>query len=409
MEIRCVRQAELEEMVDLQCRVFRTDGHERYGQYIHGDSSYRYGQTRVVVVDGRIVATLRIWDRTLRIGSTPVRMGGIGGVCTHPDHRGRGYASAMMADAVSWMRLEGYLASVLFSEIPTRFYRRLGWGSVPMAGFRLTGVGQGATTMAVKGEWRVEEFDESRDLKQVMALYEDYNRRRSGSLVRTQQYWYSAPARLRGILPSVVVRRGDAVGGYLNSELAADRAEVLEVGCESDGYRALAALADHLVRRCLERGIDEIHGDIPHGHPLVAALQERSGGDLYLTGNSSMMVWPVNLKALFRELLPALQRRLEEAGAHQRPAGVCLRVDEQTCALRVDDGGVLTLEEGSAEASEIALSGDVFWRFLLGEASWVEIVPTVQSMGTVVTAEASSLLSALFPRSEVGFWAPDHY
>ena len=52
MEIRSGRPEELSEMIYLQCRVFRADGQLRYGQYIHGESSYEYGQTRVVVVEG---------------------------------------------------------------------------------------------------------------------------------------------------------------------------------------------------------------------------------------------------------------------------------------------------------------------------------------------------------------------
>lgn len=107
MEIRSVREDELEEMIALQCRIFRPDGHKRYTQYIRGDSSYRLDQTRVVVVDSRIVATLRVWDRKMRIGSGVVHMGGIGGVGTHPDFRGRGYASALIRDTSLLPEVEG--------------------------------------------------------------------------------------------------------------------------------------------------------------------------------------------------------------------------------------------------------------------------------------------------------------
>jgi len=100
MEIRGVHESELEEMVNLQCLVFRPDGHERYWGYVQGDSSYRHDQSRVVVVNGGIVATLRMWERRMRIGSCIVRMGGIGGVCTHPDYRGVGYATALMKDTI---------------------------------------------------------------------------------------------------------------------------------------------------------------------------------------------------------------------------------------------------------------------------------------------------------------------
>ena len=138
MEIRGVREPELMEMIDLQCQVFRPDGHERYRQYVRTDPSYRYDQSRVVVVNGQIVSTLRVWEREMRIGSIAVPMGGIGGVGTHPDHQGVGYATALMKDTITYMRTVGYEVGVLFSAIPCAFYRKLGWASVPLAGFQVT-------------------------------------------------------------------------------------------------------------------------------------------------------------------------------------------------------------------------------------------------------------------------------
>ena len=415
MEIRSVRPEELSEMIDLQCRVFRADGQLRYGQYIHGDSSYEYGQTRVVVVEGgRIAATLRIWDREMRIGATAVRMGGIGGVCTDPELRGRGYASALMGDAISWMRREGYLTSVLFSAISTRFYRNLGWGSVPMAGFRIRRVGRRAEPG--NAEWGVSVFDETCVLAQVMALYEAHNLQRSGTLVRQRAYWDSAPARLRGILPSVVARRGGDLGGYLHLDLGDDTAEVLEVGYDREEEGALVALVDHLLRVCEAKGLDEIAAVIPPQHPLAAAIEERGdGGDLNLTGDSAMMMYPVDLKALFGALLPELQSRIDRAGGGgtpengASPAELCLRVGDQACALSVDDEGRLTLGDAVAETAEISLSAGMFWRVLMGESGWGELEPTLRAMGTGVSAEQSSLLTTLFRRREVIFWAPDHY
>ena len=46
-------ESELEQTVELSCVAFDPDGHQRYWQYIKGDSSYRPSQTRVVVVNDR--------------------------------------------------------------------------------------------------------------------------------------------------------------------------------------------------------------------------------------------------------------------------------------------------------------------------------------------------------------------
>ena len=74
MEIRAARESELEQVVELNCIVFNPNQHERYWQYVRGDSSFRLSQTRVVVVNDRVVSTLRVWERRIRIGASLVTM-----------------------------------------------------------------------------------------------------------------------------------------------------------------------------------------------------------------------------------------------------------------------------------------------------------------------------------------------
>ena len=282
MKIREVRESELEETIDLQCLVSRPDGQERFRQYVRGDSSYRLDQTRVVAADGRIVSTLRVWERCMRIGTCAVRTGGIGGVGTHPDYRGRGFATSLMRDAAAYMEAAGYDVGLLFSIIPCTFYRRLGWESLPLAGFR---VRRREMVELEETDWEVQAFDEERDLEHVAALYETYNEGQSGSIVRPRAHWDTAPARIRGILPAVVARRGDALGGYLNFVVGAEAATVREVAHDRDDPTALRALVNHLLRACEKKGVGEVRGEIPHRHPLVDLLVEGTAGDLSLTGD----------------------------------------------------------------------------------------------------------------------------
>ena len=406
MEIRGVRESELAEMIELQCRVFRPDGHERYSGYVRTDPSYRYDQSRVVVVNGRIVSTLRVWEREIRIGSIAVPMGGIGGVGTHPDHQGAGYATALMKDTTAYMGTVGYDVGVLFSAIPCVFYRKLGWASVPLAGFRVTrrrSIGLGET------EWRVEPFDEERDLEPSIALYDRYNAQQSGSLVRTRSYWGSGPALLRGILPTVVARQGNRLGGYLNFQVEGKSANILEVAHDQTQPQALTALVSHLLRVCEREGVEELYGDIPHRHPMVDLLVEGTAGDLSLTGNSAMMLYPVNLPALLQRFLPELQARLDAANQEFNPVSICFVVNDQEAGLRLLDDGTLQTFGSDEDAIRLTLPGHLFWRALLGESSWSQLEPALHQQGISVDAELAALLSTLLPQRELIFWSPDHY
>ena len=406
MEIRGVHESELAEMIELQCRVFRPDGHERYSQYVRTDPSYRYDQSRVVVVNGQIVSTLRVWEREMRIGSIAVPMGGIGGVGTHPDHQGFGYATALMKDTIPYMRTVGYDVGVLFSAIPCAFYRKLGWASVPSAGFR---VNRRQTIGLEATEWRVEPFDEGRDLEAAIALYDRHNAEQSGSLVRTRSYWESGPARLRDILPTVVARRGDRLGGYLNFQVDEASVNILEVAYDRTHPQALTALVSHLLQVCEQEGVEDLHGHIPHRHPLVDLLVEGTAGDIFLTGDSTMMLYAANLPSLLRRLLPELQTRLDMSNQKFAPVSICFAVNEQEAGLRLREDGTLQTLDSDEGAMRLALPGHLFWRALLGESSWIQLEPTLLQGGIAVPTEIAVLLSILFPQREVIFWGPDHY
>ena len=411
VEIRAVREQELEEMIELQCLVFRPRGHERYTAYIHGDSSFELDQIRVVVDDGRIVATLRVWDRTVRVGGTAVRMGGIGGVGTHPDHRRRGHASAMLRDAIDWMRSRGYLTSVLFTEVATEFYRRHGWASVPMPGFRIAAPGPGTALPGPRegaGEWRVEAFDEARDLEALMALYERYNAGQSGALVRDRAYWESEPARIRGILPAAVaLDPGGNLRGYLNYEIDGGQAEVCELAVDETAAAATDALVRHFLRACAEQGAGEIVGELPHRHPVVDLLCEYCGGDLELTGNATTMWKVLDLHGLLSAILPELRQRAEAASPGQ--AALLFEAGGERCSLALDPAGRLQLDPHPPPGPALPLSGEMLWRLLLGESDWSDIEASPAARGEAVDPGRSRLLAALFPRRQVVYWAPDHF
>lgn len=79
--------------------------------------------------DGRLVNHVAILPRTVSVGGTPVNVGGISAVMTHPDARGKGYASAAMRRAAEFIRddmtADFGLLVCLDKRLP--LYSRLGW------------------------------------------------------------------------------------------------------------------------------------------------------------------------------------------------------------------------------------------------------------------------------------------
>ncbi len=63
--------------------------------------------------NGRIVCMVNLFPMTWNVAGRALRIGGIGGVSTHPRWRGHGFMSMLMREIVATMKAEGYAASWL--------------------------------------------------------------------------------------------------------------------------------------------------------------------------------------------------------------------------------------------------------------------------------------------------------
>ena len=405
MEIRGVRESELEQVVELSCIAFNPDGHERYWGYVKGDSSYRFPQTRVVVVNDRVVSTLRVWERRMRVGASLVTMGGIGGVCTHPNYRGVGYASALMRDTIDYLRLTGCDLGVLFTIISESFYRRLGWTALPLHSFTVKC--NVAGRVVDSSAWQVTDFNPETDLDAVAALYDLANAQQSGTIARTRAYWDMAPSRIRGVLPTIVARQNEHIGGYLNYEMEGERVEVCEVGYAPDDPSVLDALVPHFFQACEAQGVEEIGGRFPPQHPFAERLIASCNSPVTPIAYMGMMLYAVDLPVLLRRLVVGWEAQIADAEETFAPLAVKLPTpNDQRIVLRHNADGTLQIVSEDTDAVNLGvdLTEADFWQLLFGEIGWEQV-----SADALVSPEISAFLAVLFPKRDVIFWSPDQY
>jgi len=93
------------------------------------DVTWAHANTRILVRDAdRTVCHVGLYLRNGKDGEAPRYIGGIGGVMTAPDARGRGHAGTAMRLAADLMKHEGRDFGLLFCEPHNEeFYARLGW------------------------------------------------------------------------------------------------------------------------------------------------------------------------------------------------------------------------------------------------------------------------------------------
>lgn len=403
MEIRAARESELEQIVELNCMAFNPNQHERYWQYLRGDSSYRLSQTRVVVVNDMVVSTLRVWERRIRIGASLVTMGGIGGVCTHSKYRGVGYASALMRQTIDYLQVVGCDLGVLFTIIPEEFYHRFGWTSFPLNGFKIKC--NHATSTESLSDFQVRAFNVETDLDSVASIHDLTNVQQSGTVSRTRAYWDMEPSRIRGILPTVVAHQRGDILGYLNYEIDEKCAEVLEIGSRPDNPEALDILASHFLQECETEGVEQITGIFSPQHPFVERLIDRCNNELTHTTDTVMMLYAVSLPVLLRRLVVGWESLIAASGQTFPSLTVKFpTVNNQQAVLRYDSNGTIQIINDTPNAVNLDFNEEEFWQLLFGEISWDQV-----NLDVPVSDEISEFLAILFPKRDVIFWYPDRY
>lgn len=302
MEIRAVREDDIEETLELQRLVFRPDegegAIERYRTYVRDDPGYRMEQSRVLKDEGRIAAHLRVWDREIRVRGAVLRAGGIGSVLTHPDYRGRGYARALMRNAEAYMLDAGYDVGLLFTIIGTPFYKALGWTPIPLPTFTIDLESEASGPPST----HVRVLDIDQDLDAVIAIYERCSGCLTGPETRPRDYWSAGPSRIRGVFPEWGVSVDSELCGYATFDASANGIWVKEGCVKPSGVGAFPDMAQ-LIHGCARRyGLKRIEGSLPAGHGLVSALEAVCGSDAIWGNHDEMMLKGINWRTIREKL-----------------------------------------------------------------------------------------------------------
>jgi predicted acetyltransferase len=83
-------------------------------------------------LDEGLVTQVGVLQRTITIGQNPLLIGGIGFLITEPEHRGRGFASKIMKEAMAFLKNELGLPFGLLTCKPRleSLYTGMGWRTI---------------------------------------------------------------------------------------------------------------------------------------------------------------------------------------------------------------------------------------------------------------------------------------
>ncbi|MDA1192159.1 MAG: GNAT family N-acetyltransferase, partial [Candidatus Poribacteria bacterium] len=267
------------------------------------DPDFNVNNTRLAKVDGKIVSVIQIFDRQMLAHGVPLRMGGLGSVGTHPDHRGQGYNTLVLQDVVHYMEAERYDISLLFTGI-NDFYARLGWRTFHHALALQVPLNGALPSVPFGGEIRQIRWED--DLDAVIELHRAFNRDATGPTLRSKAYWevhhtwrpYSAEQIQVAVEGGEIVAYRRDRGGDTIEELA-----------HLDGRESAAhALIFDFMQKAKEAGKERVRFD---GNPSFRRMLEAHGLSVEVERKGSFMFRIVGLETVLTKLMAKASARLK--------------------------------------------------------------------------------------------------
>jgi GNAT superfamily N-acetyltransferase len=260
-------------------------------------------------------------ERALLVDGTLLRSGYIGGVVTHPAHRGRGVASALMWSSIAFAR-ERQQSLLVLRGIPD-FYGRFGFADVMEVTEHAVEVGRIMAMRSTGYEIRPATLD---DAALLLALYGHHYGAYTGSYARTPALQEHL-LRHRTRPPLLALDEGGEAHGYLLLPSRLDAPSAVEAA--ADTWPAALALLQFQGSGVKDE--PELRWPLPSNSLTYYHVADHVGvrSETRSRPNAGWLARPGYLRALFEGLLPLWRRRWSRA--------------------RTDWSGVLALEVSDSE------------------------------------------------------------
>lgn len=381
---------QLERIYDVLDECF-TVGKAFFQHRLDHDRAYDPDTTWFATVDGEIAANVQIFPLSIRVGQSVLKTGCMGSVGTSPRYRGMGLAHKILDAQTEYMRETDYDISVLLAS-KHAFYEKAGWRLIPETAYSI----EKPATVEQPSDYDIIPF-EPRYLDDLRSIYEQFNRNRTYTVVRSEAYWNDLmhwPEWNK--LDCLLLLRNDKVVAYGMIERKDSEqvfiSELLYLNEAQDGVEPLF----HALCR-LRPNAKHILAMIPEDHKLYSYYQRHQAQSIQI----HMAMWKmINLNSTFKKLQPELEERLHgHASIADHPFHVALQ-----CG---DDRIYLDYREKRLTVSDVSQSHP----YVPIEVDERNLVTAIM-FGYQATAAAKDhdrLLQALFPKQQAVYYLADRF
>jgi predicted N-acetyltransferase YhbS len=388
LNVRAADPEEYSDIYDLVDAAFKSRLERRMIRItVSDDPHFQKGDLRVTSVDGKVLSMMMLLRRPLRVGTAVVNGAIVAPLATHPDYQGKGYCSAVMRDAVQYMKAQGFDITILWGN--PWLYPHYGY-SPSMVRTELV-VKSTQKTADVKNPFRVRPFV-STDVETITRIYNNNTATRTCAEVRSPATWEWKPNGSEVELEVVTDAEGEVIG-YWSLGTDWGRPCAHEVGVLND--EACGVIFNCLLETSKTKGVTEFYCIIHPDHPF-ARFAFRHGSEVRIrSGGGAGMARVLNPVSLLTAMEKELERRLHHSELHDL-GGTLTIVGEESAVLHFDNGRVSMDAETVEGGFQLDISLPSFNPLITG---YLDINELAKRPHVMVTGgkQAVRLIDVLFP------------
>lgn len=368
----------------------------RLGALAQGYPAFQREHTRLAWRNGQLAGALRITTDTVRIGEARLKMGGLGWVAVDDQFRRQGVASAMINDALAYMRANNYHVSMLFGVVD--IYHR--YGFTTMLSDFLTSVDVLEAEHAEHSPYKVRPGKPG-DIPAIQKLHNAGENDVACSIVRSSAHLTNQWERWKAV--RVLTDNQGKVFAYFLPKVVKEGLLVEELGLATrEGCGAL-------LHACAQSALDEHAPQIRFAAPpchvfLKYLLQFESKYEMHVKRNRDGMMALINLGETLESMIPEWESGLAQTALARERAEVTLIVEKKSYRVRANRGAI----DVSANTGDnrVSFCTGEFLQLLSGYRYLDEVLA---SRRRIVNTTGKALLGVLFPKRLPFVWPVDHF
>jgi len=352
LQARSAEKAEYEEIFMMTQEAFRkaADGRstgklERniVEATVTADPNFRKGDLRIVEAEDKIVSMMLIIRRQVRIGKAIVDNAIVSPVATRVGHEKKGYCSAVMRNAINYMKQQEFDITTLWGH--PWLYTHYGY-SPAMVSPSVAIKSERCHPTEVKDTFTIQPYEETQ-AKAVTGIYHQNTINQVLAEIRNPEPFEWKVHSPNVEFQTVIDKKGRVIGYYAISQTAPSGRNLLEIGVANT--EACKIIFNKLLDYAKEKKLAELICPMSPKHPF-AQFAYWQNAELRTRASRAGFARILNMTTLFCKMKKELENRLNHSEFYNKTLSLTVKTGKETTTFLINDGEItVSTEEEKAD------------------------------------------------------------